>query len=274
MKRIYLLALILAALMLACNIGTPPPGTQQPPAPSDTPELPATPTVALTPTVQVNALCNELSLFVDPAVASTYNCETVPASAGDMPWLLPQYTSLTLLGYALPDQPLFQRINVYSLPAMLALQPALSSRVDALKALIAGGAPGATALPVLDLYGAAQEFHAQYQVVPFVNGSGIRFISQYAQYFAPINNQDMFLVYQGLTGDEQYFVSAILRISNPILPANPDTPPGGLSWEAFGDQFDTYIADITAKLNDQPAASFTPSITLLDALIQSITIQP
>jgi hypothetical protein len=288
MKRFVLFGLILAALMLACNIpgqGTPapitnPPPTGGPPQASDTPtvaETPAltqTPTVALTPTVAANVQCNELSLFVAPAVASSFNCETVPANVGDYPWQTPQYTSVTLHGYALPDQPLFQRINVYSLAAFLALNPQLSSRADDLKALIAGGAPGAGALPVLDLFGAAQEFHAQFKVVSFSNGSGIRFVSQYAQFYAPINKHDMFLVYQGLTSDNQYFISAVLRISNPILPANADNPPGGLSWEQFGNQFDAYIADITNQLNAQSPDSFTPSIPLLDSLIASIAIHP
>jgi hypothetical protein len=277
MKRLLLFGLILAALMLACNIPSPEtavPSTNQPPAPSDTPAIPETPTVAVTPTIQTNVQCNELSFFLDPALASSYNCETVPENIENDPWQLPQYTSVTLEGYVLPGEVYFRRINVYRLADFLALQPQAAARVDALKALIAGGAPGAKALPVLDLFNAAQEFHSQYKVVSFTGGAGIRFISQYAQYYAPINNSDMFLIFQGLTSDNQYFISAVLRISNPILPADASTIPGGMTEQEFADQFDTYIADITTKLNAQPEASFIPSITLLDALIQSITIQP
>ena len=277
MKRLFAVTLILAALMLACNIQgqeTPVPATSQPPAPTPTPQNQDTPTVTLTPTVAPNVQCNELSFFLDPAVAATYTCETVPENTMDDPWQLPQYTSVTLEGYVLPGETYFRRIHVYRLAEFLALQPQASARVDALKALIAGGAPGADALPVLDLFNAAQEFHAQYKVVSFAGGSGIRFVSQYAQYYAPINNNDMFLIFQGLTSDGQYFLSAVLRISNPVLPANADNPPGGMTWEEFGNQFDAYIVDITNQLNAQPEASFTPSITLLDALIQSIIITP
>jgi hypothetical protein len=282
MKRLLLFGLCLAALMLACNNPGPvTPGsgasttpTGGPAQPSETPTITATPTVTPTPTIATNVTCNELSLFLNSAVASGANCETVPENIENDPWQTPQYTSVTLHGYALPDQPLFQRINVYPLAAFLALQPQLSTRVDALKALIAGGAPNASGLPVLDLFGAAQEFHAQYQVVAFANGSGIRFISQYAQYYAPINNHDMFLIYQGLTSDEQYFISAVLRISNPILPASANPLPGGMSGEQFADQFDTYMADITNQLNAQTPDSFVPSIPMLDALIQSISIHP
>jgi hypothetical protein len=275
MKRIALFAFILAALMLACNITeptTPIPQTNQPPVSTDTPTVQETPTITLTPTIAPNVQCNELSFYLDPAVAASYTCETVPQDL-QSPWQSPQHTNVTLTGYVLPDQPYFQRISVYYLPDFVALQPQATNTVNNLNALIAGGAPG-DGLPVLDLYGAAQMFHAHYQVVPFSNGNGIRFISEYAQYFAPINNNDMFLIFQGLTSDGQYYVSAVLRISNPILPANADNPPGGLSWEDFADQYDTYIADITNQLNAQPDASFIPSITLLDSLIASITITP
>ena len=234
MKRISLFAFMLTMLMLACSLSeeaTPAPGTDQSPAPPDTPESQATSTVTLAPTTAANVQCNELSFYLDPAVAANYSCETVPENTQD-PWQTPPHTSVTLTGYALPDQPFFQRINVYPLADYLALQPQASDVVNTLKALLAGGSPG-DSLPVLDLYGAAQVFYAQYKVVSFSNGSGIRFISMYAQDAAPINNDDTFLVFQGLTSDEQYYISAVLRISNPILPPNGENPPGGMSWEEF-----------------------------------------
>ncbi len=280
MKRLSLFVLILAALMLACNIpspATPEPATGQPPAgATDTVAIPATPTVEIvTPTVQANNVqCNELSFYLDPAVASGHTCETVPQNVENDPFQMPQYTNVTLEGYVLPGEVYFRRVNVYRLADFLALRPQASASVNALKALIAGGAPGADALPVLDLLGAAQEFHAQYKVVPFAGGSGIRFISQYAQFCSPINNHDMFLVYQGLTSDEQYYISAILLISNPILPGNYQTQPAGMDPNQPCDGFDPYIADITNQLNAQPEASFMPGIPLLDALIQSFTITP
>jgi hypothetical protein len=277
MKRLFAVAFFLGFLILACNIQgqeTPVPNTSQPPASSPTPQNQDTPTATLTPTVAPNVQCNEISFFLDPAVASTYTCETVPENTMDDPWQLPQYTNVTLEGYVLPGDTFFRRINVYPLAEFLALRPQASARVDALKALIAGGVPGEDALPTLDLFNAMEMFHGQYKVVPFSNGSGIRFISEYAQYCAPINNEDMFLIYQGLTSDGQYLISAILHISNPILPATAMPFPGGMDQGTFCDQYESYKADITAQLNAQPEASFLPSITLLDALIGSITITP
>jgi hypothetical protein len=277
MKRLSVFALILAALVLACNVPGPVtsvPATQQPPQPTDTAQLPATPEPAETQAPLTNVQCSQLAFFLDPAVAASYTCETIPEDTQNDPFQMPQHTRVTLTGYALPDQPLFQRIHVYRLAEFLALRPQAAAGIDTLKGLIAGAAPGANALPVPDLFGAAQEFHAQYQVVAFANGGGIRFVSQYAQFCSPINNHDMFLVFQGLTADEQFYISAVLRISNPILPGTYETLPAGMSADQPCDGFDPYILNITNQLNAQPEASFTPGIPLLDALIQSITITP
>ncbi|MEO8354588.1 MAG: hypothetical protein ABI621_01610 [Chloroflexota bacterium] len=43
--------------------------------------------------------------------------------------------------------------------------------------------------------------HPLMQVINFQNGRGIRFLTQYAQYPAPINNHELFYHFQGLTND-------------------------------------------------------------------------
>jgi hypothetical protein len=277
MKRIFLLGLLLAVLMLACNApgtGTAVPPTTEPP---QTPEPADTPTPELTPTLGTNAVCNELSFYLDPALAASFTCETVPAANGPDPWMVyPQHTKVSFQGYVLADRFHAPRIVVYPLPDLLAVLPQYSGRVDELRALIGGGAPG-TGLPLLEpSFNAAQEFYAQYQVLVFANGSGIRFVTQYAQYFAEINNHDMFYAFSGMTADEQYWISAILPVSNPILPetTDPANPPGGMSAEDWGNHFPVYIADLKNQLDAQPAASFLPSLMLLDALAQSIVITP
>ena len=151
----------------------------------------------------------------------------------------------------------------------------IDGKVAALQALIAGGAlPVKGALPLLPIFNAAEEFRAQYKVISFSGGSGIRYLSQYAQYSDPVNSHDMFYSFQGLTTDGKYWISAILPISNSMLPPNGDNPPNGMTEQQFNDQFDTYIADIVTKLEAQPPDSYNPTIAALDALIESIGIQP
>ena len=109
---------------------------------------------------------------------------------------------------------------------------------------------------------------------PFASGSGIRYLTEYAQYYAPVNNTDLFYTYQGLTGDGKYWISAILPINNPILPADAVNPPGGMSWEEFTANYQTYMADMINQLNSQTSESYSPNLAALDALVASITIQP
>jgi hypothetical protein len=281
MKRISLVLLILAVMAIACNApgqDTPGPGTAAPPTeePPQTPAPADTPTVEVTATIAVNVTCNEISFYLDPALAANYTCETVSAANGPDPWMVyPQHTKVSFQGYVLADRFHAPRIVVYPLPELLALLPQYSGSVDALRTLIGGGPPGA-GLPLLEpSFNAAQEFHAQYQVLAFANGSGIRFATQYAQYYAEINNHDMFYAFSGMTADEQYWISAVLPLSHPSLPAEAGAnPPGGMSWEDWGNQFPAYIANLSTQLNAEPAASFLPSLMLLDALFQSIVIAP
>jgi hypothetical protein len=273
MKRSLYFLCLLAALMLACSLPSTATPTAPPPAVTDTPAVTEAPTA-----IPANATCNQLSLFIDPALASGSECKTVPEASGpDLPafGVNPEYTELTLQGYALADRFFTAHIDLFPVQRFSELVPdAVPQRVTALQALIGGGAPGAEALPLLPIFNAAQEFHAQYQVVPFAGGSGIRYLAQYAQFADPVNNHEMFYSYQGLTSDGKYWISAILPVSQPSLPANGDNPPGGQSPEQFSNNFPAYIADLTTQLNSLAGESFSPLLPMLDALIASLQVQP
>jgi hypothetical protein len=263
MKRLISIAALLSVLMLACSLTPAPPSEA---VPTDTPEG--------EPPVVTNLTCNELSLYLDPALASGYSCETIPESTLEFE-VAPQHTKVTLQGYALADRFFEPQIAVYPVQGYSALLPdVIPGRVTALQGLIGGAAPGDSGLPFLPTFNAAQTFRARYGVLPFSSGSGIRFLTLYAQYFAPINNHDMFYAYQGLTADGQFWISVIFPASNPILPENADNPPPGYTWDDLSYNYEAYLADVVPQLESQPAAAFAPALNLLDALVGSITIQP
>ena len=118
------------------------------------------------------------------------------------------------------------------------------------------------------------EGYAKAAVLPFASGGGIRFMTEYAQYTAAVNNHDLFYTYQGVTSDGQYWVTVILPITHPILPVNSENPPGGMTWEDFSNNYEPYITDMVNQLNAQPDDSYFPTLTLMDALAASITITP
>jgi len=292
MKRIVIAFIILSIALIACNISstaTPTVVTSAPvvtsvpvateaPTVSEPPTATQAPVATLPPAPQTNVTCNELKLFLDPALAGGYSCKTTPevnGQGGPGFDVNPQYTELTLTGYVLSGRFFEPKIAVYPVQKFIELMPdAIPAKVSALQALIGGGLTGNKGLPILPIFNAVQEFFAQYKVAAFVNGNGIRYLTQYSQFVDPINNHELFYTYQGLTSDGSYWISAILPISNPVLPADGNNPPNGLTPEQFSNNFTTYIADLTIQLNSQPAESYSPTITMLDALVTSITIQP
>ena len=292
MKRIVFAFAILSIALFACNISstaTPPVGTaapvvtavpvaSEPPTASVPPTATQAPVATQPPAPQANVTCNELKLFLDPALAGGYSCNTIPEVSGQGgPGfdVNPEYTELTLTGYVLSGRFFEPKIAVYPVQKFIELMPdVIPARVSALQALMGGGPTDAKGLPILPIFNARQEFFAQYKVAAFVNGNGIRYLTQYSQFTDPINNHELFYTYQGLTSDGSYWISAILPISNPVLPADGNNPPNGQTPEQFSNNFDTYIADLTTQLNSQPAESYSPTITMLDALVTSISIQP
>ena len=268
MKRLTPILLFFALLLFACSI----PSTSTPTEPPQVTEPPVVP----------NVTCNELSLYLDPALGSGYDCETVPASTVDMMEMYPEHTRITLQGYPLSGKFFEPMLRVYSVAAYAALRPELvPAFIPDLQARIAGspapvfnGSFDNPHLPFLPIFPAAQVFFANYQVVPFTNGGGIRFMTEYGQYLAPANNTDLFYTYQGLTSDGLYWVSAILPINHPILPADAQAAIGSASWEDFTNNFQPYITDMVNQLNAQPGDSYLPTLGALDALVTSIAILP
>lgn len=220
--------------------------------------------------------CSRVSFTLDPNIAAGITCETITeASGSDLPYfgINPEYTHITLTGYMLPNTFHKPQIFVYPVERYLQLIPdVIPDRVAALQNLISGGSP-VNGLPFLPMFNAAQEFHAKYRQLSFTNGSGIRFITQYSQAAMPINNHELFYTFQGLTSDNAYWVSVILPVSNPILPAD-DIPPNGVDPNTWMNQFEAYIADLTTKLDAQPDNTYAPTLALFDALVQSIVVQP
>ncbi len=78
----------------------------------------------------------------------------------------------------------------------------------------------------------------------------------------------MIYTFQGLTSDGRFYVAFILPVSNPILP-DPETIQMD---DAFAENFPNYIQEIEDTLNQQPDSSFTPVLTRLDEMIQSLEI--
>jgi len=121
-------------------------------------------------------------------------------------------------------------------------------------------------------------FFAQAAPIRFQNGHGVRYLEEVLTGIAPINNQELFYYFQGITDDGMYFISARLHISASFLVAdsnaNSVTPANGIPfiWNPSDFNPQKYYQDIEEKLNNTSPDEFTPSIDQLDELIMSILI--
>jgi hypothetical protein len=280
---------LIGILLFACSIPSTIPTQTLAPSPeisTNTPMVAQTATDTTAPiitepsTQPPNVNCNELGIFLDPTLANGSSCETIGEIAEGME-VYPQNTTLTLQGYVLSDKFFTPHISVYPVQRFTELLPDLvPSRVSALQNIIGNAScPSFTSsfgesLPFLPVFNAGQVFFAECQVITFGSGSGIRYLTEFAQYFAAVNNFDLFYTFQGLTSDGTYWISASLPVNHPILPINGDSPPNGLTTEEFIADYETYLSDIINQLNSQSPDSYIPTLSTLDLLVSSIIIQP
>ena len=195
----------------------------------------------------------------------------------------PSYTQFTLVNYPSRNRRLEPQIQIY---AVSELGETGTQVAQALKELLADKPPSVQAgigIPVLSIRGAGQLLDAQVHYLTFANGTGVRVLTQFAQNFWPINNADLVYVFQGLTSDNAYYVSAVLPVAAPFLPEQVDDPAAvpavdGVSFPAsnspnFGEEYSSYQRAIIQKLNETAPDEFTPSLKILDALIESIQVE-
>ena len=109
---------------------------------------------------------------------------------------------------------------------------------------------------------------AQMRYVGFQSGAGVRYLAQYGQAYAPINNQELFYTFQGLTADGAHCVVAILPVSATFLPATfePDAPvpPDGVPFPGYQEidtaKIEAYYQAVASKLEQAPDGSLAPDL--------------
>jgi hypothetical protein len=257
--------------------------TSQPPAvATNTAELPtntAEPTQENTPSggsVLPQADFGGVTFAYDPQIASSVSGEEVPAvnEGQGAPWeVQPVTIKFSFDGYPVPDSFTAPEIQIFPVKDFQSMSDVAAKIIDDLRQVIAVHPPasGKKEFPFLPVWNAAQIMHTKVAYFTFANGQGVRYLAMNAQNIAPINNKYLFYTYQGLTSDGKYYISAVLPVTNAILPPDDSTIPGG-DFQKFSDTFPTYIAAMQDKLDAQSDDAFVPSLTALDNMIKSMTI--
>ena len=248
-------------------------------APVSEPTLVPAPTEAPTamPVTVGAATYNGVSFNYDVAVAQQVTATTVPAQnpGPDAPYwaIVSAYDEFNFVGYPTKNTYHKPRIEVYPVEEFAALNQAAKEQIDQLKLLL-GDAPGSPErIPLIPIFNAAQVFRSQVKYLNFQSGQGIRFITQYDQAIMPINNQEVFYTFQGLTSDGRYYIAAVLPVSTAALPDTAQMTQEQMQTLGTGEAFAAYLTQIVQTLNGLPATDFTPNLDQLDAMITSLRVE-
>ena len=228
-----------------------------------------------------------LTLVVPPGVASGASGSEYPRfDSEDAAWWqkTPGHLQIMLGDYYVLQGKFHQpQVYVYPAQAYAELVPPAFESIHRLNNIL--GIPGvsisADQLPAVPFFNAQQVFASNIQTISFQNGTGVRFLTEYAQYAAPVNNHELFYHFQGITHDGAYYIMAILPITVPVLAETSDAeallPHGGIAYPDITDpnaNWQGYYAAVTNLLNTTPPDTFTPSVNQLDLLIRSMLITP
>ena len=233
----------------------------------------------------VEVTVDPLRIVLSPDLASGARGLRFPRAEGEIPvWeITPGHVQLKLEGYLLQDRMHEPQVYVYPALAYAEMVPAAFESMHRLNNIFYDPAVAINrdGLPLVPFFNAQQVFVSNIQVISFQNGKGVRFLTEYAQYPASANNHDLFYHFQGLTADGAYYVVAILPISSPMLAETNDAgaaiPAGGVPNPYMADpnaDMQAYYKSVTDLLNATPAEAFTPTLSQLDLLIQSVRIDP
>ncbi len=244
---------------------TPVPAPTQPPTPSFTP-------IATQPPAGTAISYGNLTLVIPSGLGSntTNSVSTdvefpyVNPSAGEMP----EHVRVIINDYPVQDAVLPPEIMVFPAVQYAEYSDYTRQLIAALQAnQYYDGQPLPAGLP-------DGPFNAQVLSVHFAEGHGIRYLSQFDQALMPVNNHELIYYFHGLTDSGNYYVEAVLSVQAAFLPAdgNPSSPlpDGGVPFSV--DNLGTYFQDIANKLNATPPGGFSPSLSALDQMIQSVKV--
>jgi hypothetical protein len=303
MKKILLFLSIFIVVTMACDLAVTVAPTNNPaPLPTNTipalenpTQIPASATsipATVAPTSQppsvdgITVTYGPLGFVLPSGIASGFVGDQFSRVEGDSvaPWeVTPGHTQITLDGYLLQGKFHQPQIFVYPAASYAEMYPAAFESIHRLDNILydPAGPNLNQPLPAVPFFNAAQVFASNVQVVSFQGGSGVRFITEYAQNFAPVNNYDLFYHFQGLSRNGAYYIIAIFPITAPMLAESSDPgailPPGGVAFPDLNNpnsDMQGYYASVTNLLNTTSPDAFTPTISQLDALIQSMLIAP
>ncbi len=156
---------------------------------------------------------------------------------------------------------------------MQVLSDLLSEQPDLAQVVVDRSMPtqgGQLILPFLPLSNGIEAFCARPHYVKFQGGSGIAYLTVFAQGFSRITDPTVMYTFQGLTDDGSIYISAVFPIATGVFPVEAMTLPGQVDPNFTVDMYKTQVAEGVTALNAQAPDKFQPSLDVLDSLLASI----
>lgn len=152
---------------------------------------------------------------------------------------------------------------------LIALQNLLAARPDLAQYMVSPQNMNDVTLPLLPVFPAAQVIRAQAQYVDTGMVTGVRFLTTYAQAPMPLVSDSVFYTFQGISADGTRYVSVIFQLTSSIFPAEVGAD---FNFDAFYADPLSHFNEGTATLNAAGPDAFAPSLTTLDAVVQSLAV--
>lgn len=285
--KLACLILTLSFGVVSCNSGTPANTTAQPNVSTVVAQtLQASTAAAPDPN---HVAYSNVSLNIPQGLATNALTGTVPALTDEQmygPWAIaPQHTKIVLDNYSGLTTFLDATIRVYPADEFSAVSDQVKENIRKLRGLIDKTLPlEKENIPSIPFFNAGKVIASQMQIISFKNGAGVRLITQYDNGIVAINKEELFYNFQGLTSDGKYYIIVILPSTPDFLPYDStqhtiDSPtaldfPPYYNPNATADDLTAYFTAVTDKLNSLTPQDFRPSLSTLDELTQSLSINP
>ncbi len=180
----------------------------------------------------------------------------------------PEFAPLIIRVYRVADLAPYDELqaNLTALRSLIDNQPDLSGYINVSDDMAAG-----QQLPFLYGTGASQVMRAQPRYVNLGDIKGVTYLTVFRHDVSPFFSGDFVYTFQGITSDGQHAISAQFNVSTPLFPAEPTAD---FDYDSFAAGYIQYVRDSVATLTSATPVQFSPSLNMLDAILESFSFAP
>jgi hypothetical protein len=231
---------------------------------------------------------NGVGFSFDPSLGTSVNITSVPGQTSAQVKVgvaAPPHTAFSLYGSRqetaktprLGSGPVVRVYSVADLAgyaeysnALSSLQNLLSQRSDLTGFMAPSTNANDLALPYLPAAEAGQPLRARAAYVDTAQVQGVSYLTGFRQDVSAFAAKDFWYTFQGLSLDGQWYISVVTPVKASMFPKKVKAKDNNFK---NADEYTTYLTDAISKLNAGEDTAFTPPLTAIDALVQSITIE-